>query len=308
MNKLLGDVRDVFFNNIKKNFIKNKKYHILTNDADVHALKSLRNDKRFIDVGVAEQNLINIASGIAKNNKLPIVYGFCTFLTFRCYEQLKFNVGSHNLNCKIVGVGPGYSFSNDGPTHHGIQDLYLMYLIPEFEIFNIADNNLANQLSKNIFNIPGPVYVRLDKGILDYNSNEKYDLKKGFKLIKKSKKNTNLIITSGYFNKIANDLSDEMNNFDILNFFRLKNFYKSNFINTCKKYKNIIIYDENTFFGGIMPIIQSIFHEYKYIPKLKIICSPEKQLFKYTKSRNEMLKLLKLDKLSLKKQIHNFFF
>ena len=56
-----------------------------------------------------------------------------------------------------------FSFSNDGPTHHGIQDLYLMYLIPEFEIFNVADNNLANQLSKKLFNISGQNMLDLTK-------------------------------------------------------------------------------------------------------------------------------------------------
>ena len=136
MNKLDGDVRDIFFNNIKKIFFKNNKNYILTNDSDVFALKSLRNNRRFIDAGVAEQNLINISAGLAKFNKLPIVYGFCSFLTFRCYEQLRFNIASHNLNVKIVGIGPGFSFSYDGPTHHGTQDVYLMYLIPEFEIYN----------------------------------------------------------------------------------------------------------------------------------------------------------------------------
>lgn len=301
------DIRDVFFDNIKKTFLKNNKTFILTNDADVYSLQKIKNDKRFIDAGVAEQNLINIASGISSSKKKSLVYGFCTFLTFRCYEQLKFNIGSHNLNCKIVGVGPGYSFSNDGPTHHGIQDLYLMYLIPEFEIFNVADNNLANQLSKNLFNISGPVYVRLDKGILNYNLKEKYNLKKGFKLLKIVKKNKNLIITSGYFNKIANDLSKETKNFDILNLFRFKNFDKKNFIKICKQYKNIVIYDENTLFGGINPILQSLFTENKYTPKLKIVCSPDRQLFKYSKSREEILSILKINKFSLKKNIYNFF-
>ena len=92
-------------------------------------------------------------------------YIFCTFLTFRCYEQIKFSLASHNSNCKIVGIGPGYSFSNDGPTHHGIQDIYLMYLIPEMDIYNIADNNFANLVSKKINQIKGPTYIRLDKGI-----------------------------------------------------------------------------------------------------------------------------------------------
>ena len=55
------------------------------------------------------------------------MFGFCTFLTFRCYEQLKFNIGSHNQNVKVVGIGPGYSFSYDGPT-----PWYTRYLFNEF--------------------------------------------------------------------------------------------------------------------------------------------------------------------------------
>ena len=151
--KFTQDIRDIFFNNIRKTFKKNKNFYILTNDADVHALRVLRKEKRFIDAGVAEQNLVNIASGISKKNSLALIYGFCTFLTFRCYEQIKFSLASHNSNCKIVGIGPGYSFSNDGPTHHGIQDIYLMYLIPEMEIYNISDNNLAEKISRNILKI-----------------------------------------------------------------------------------------------------------------------------------------------------------
>ena len=85
MKNFNGDVRDIFFENIKKNFLKNKKNFILTNDADVFALKKVRKNKRFIDSGVAEQNLINISAGLAKYNNLPLIYGFCSFLTFRCY-------------------------------------------------------------------------------------------------------------------------------------------------------------------------------------------------------------------------------
>ena len=77
-----------------------------------------------------------------------IVYGFC-ILTFRCYEQIKFNLASHKVNCKIVGIGPGYSFPYDGPTHRHTRFI-LMYLIPEMEVFNIADNNLSTKFPKTI--------------------------------------------------------------------------------------------------------------------------------------------------------------
>jgi transketolase len=300
MNKILGDVRDIFFNNIKKKFIKNKKFYILTNDADVFALKSLRKNKRFIDAGVAEQNLINIASGIAKNDSMPLVYGFCTFLTFRCYEQLRFNIGSHKLNVKIVGIGPGYSFSYDGPTHHGTQDLYLMYLIPEFEIINISDNNLANLISKNIDKIKGPTYIRLDKGNLEYNSHINYNIDKGFELTSFSKIKKNLIITTGYFCKTANEVSYELNNVSVLNLFKFKNFDKKKLIKTIQKYKNIIIYDENSKNGGITTILSNFFIENQLNLKVTILASKDIQSFFYSQERESVLKKFGLDKNKLK--------
>ena len=252
------DIRDIFFNNIKKKFKSNKNYYILTNDADVHALRSIKNNKRFIDVGVAEQNLINVASGLCYNKGQSLVYGFWTFLTFRCYEQIKFNIGSHNLNCKIVGIGPGFSFSYDGPTHHGTQDLYLMYLIPEMQIINISDNNLANIVSKNINKFPGPTYIRIDKGNLNYNSKVKYNLYDGFNLVFKNKKIKTLIITSGYFCKLAIEEAENQNDIDVLNLFKFKNINEIKLIKIIKKYKKIIIYDESSYSGGFSVIILSL--------------------------------------------------
>lgn len=296
------DIRDIFFDNIKNTFLRKKNIFILTNDADIYSLQKIKKNKRFIDAGVAEQNLINIAAGLASQKKLPLIYGFCTFLTFRCYEQLKFNIGSHNLNCKIIGIGPGYSFSNDGPTHHGIQDLYLMYLIPEFEIYNISDNNLANLISKKLFTMNGPVYVRLDKGILDYNNDIQYDIKKGYALTISVKGNKKLIITTGIFNKIANELALK-NKIDVLNLFRIKNFNKKGFLNLCKKYDKIIIYDESTMHGGITPIIQNLFLHHNLKKDITYLCSPDRQVFKYAQTREKILEILKISKQHLSKII-----
>lgn len=294
------DIRDIFFENIKNQFLKDKTMYILTNDADVYSLQSIKINKRFIDAGVAEQNLVNMAAGLGANNKKTLVYGFCTFLTFRCYEQLKFNIASHNANCKIIGVGPGFSFSNDGPTHHGIQDIQLFNLIPEFEIINISDNNLANIVSKNLFKIKGPVYVRLEKGVQNYNSNIIYNLNQGFQFTKKYKTSKKIIITTGYFCKIANEVSDKKK-IDVLNLFRLKNFNHKKFINICSKYDEIVVYDENTEYGGILPIILNIFSKKKVKSKIKTLCIKDKQYFIYSDNREKILFKLKIDKKSLEK-------
>ena len=299
------DIRDIFFNNIKKTFIKNKNFYICTNDADVFSLKDLRNKKRFIDAGVAEQNLINISAGLASQKKIPLIYGFCTFLTFRCYEQIKFNIASHNLDCKIVGIGPGFSFPYDGPTHHGIQDLYLMYLIPEMEIINISDNNLAEKISRNILKIKGPVYIRLDKGISNFNENVTYKINKGFEFTYSNKKNKKLIISSGKIIEIANQVSESLRECDVINFFRFKKFDKSHFKNTIKKYEKIIIFDENSYSGGISPIINDMLINIRYKGDVKYLTLPDKQIFFYNTERSELLKKFKLDFKNLRNLVKN---
>ena len=295
------DIRDIFFNTIKKKFLLNKNFYILTNDADVHALRSIKYNKRFIDVGVAEQNLINVASGLCYNNGQSLVYGFCTFLTFRCYEQIKFNIGSHNLNCKIVGIGPGYSFSYDGPTHHGVQDLYLMYLIPEMEVINISDNNLADTISKNIDKIFGPAYIRLDKGNLNYSSKIKYNLFDGFNLVYKNKNKKTLVISSGYFCNLAIEQAQNQKDVDVLNLFKFKKINEPKLIRIIKEYKKIIIYDESTYSGGFSPIVLNLLNKNRINTELKILASPNKQIFKYSLNRDDLLKYLKISKDDLKK-------
>ena len=295
------DIRDIFFNNIKKKFLSDKNFYILTNDADVHALRSIKKNNRFIDVGVAEQNLINVASGLCNNNGKSLVYGFCTFLTFRCYEQIKFNLASHKVNCKIVGIGPGYSFPYDGPTHHGIQDLYLMYLIPEMEVFNIADNNLSNQISKNINKINGPAYIRLDKGIMNYNNRIEYNISDGFNFVFKNSKADILIISSGYMCNLAINEAKNNKNISVLNLFKFKNINERKLLKFIKNYKKVIIYDECTYWGGFAPIVSGLLIKTKIKINLKILSSPDIQLFKYSQSRDEILDYLKISPKYLRK-------
>ena len=302
----MKDIRDIFFSSIAKFFKKDKKLKILTNDADVFALQKLRGHKRFIDVGVAEQNLINISAGLSKDNFKSIVYGFCTFLTFRCYEQIRFNIASMKSNVKIVGIGPGFSFPNDGPTHHGIHDLYVMYLIPEMEIINIGDNSLANIVGKRLFQIKGPTYIRIDKGNLELNKKIKYNLKKGFTYLESQKRKKNLIITTGYFCKQSLEVAKNIKNTSVINFFRFKNFDKKSFIKECLKYKKIFVYDESTIDGGITNIILKLIKDHCDIKKVKIMCCPDGQLFRYSQNRERIHKLLKIDKKSLEKFIKKY--
>jgi transketolase len=262
-------------------------------------LQQLKKNKRFIDAGVAEQNLINIAAGLSSQKKKTLIYGFCTFLSFRCYEQIRFNIASHNLDCKIVGIGPGLSFPYDGPTHHGIHDLYLMYLIPEMEIINISDNNLSNLISKNIFKIKGPAYIRLDKGNCNFNTCVDYNLSKGFEFTNKNQKSKFLAITTGSIVNSVNQVSKMRNDLDVINIFRFKNFNKSLLIKILNKYNKIFVIDENTYDGGIIPIVNKYILTAKIKTEVKYLAIPNKQIFFYNANRDILLKKFKLDILGI---------
>lgn len=304
MNLKKLDIRDIFFNNIKKIFKKNSNFYILTNDADVFSLQEIKYHERFIDVGVSEQNLINIAAGLARKGKKVLIYGFCNFLCHRSYEQIKINIGSLNLPISIVGIGPGFSFPYDGPTHHAIQDIANMFLIPEFEIFNVADNKFANFLSKNIFRFKSPTYIRLEKGICptDFSSSNYYD---GFKYTFIDKNSEILVITTGYFDNIVKKNVKKLKNYNVINLYQLKKFNKVKFVKILKKHKKILIYDENTYFGGISSIINKILLEHKldFVKILYLTCTEDKQIFKYNQSRDALLNYLNLDERELNRKL-----
>lgn len=291
------DIRDIFFKNINNYFKIDRDLYILTNDADVFALKDIKKNKRFIDVGVCEQNLINIAAGLASKKKKVVIFGFCNFLIHRAYEQIKINVGSMKLPVKIIGIGPGLSFPYDGPTHHATQDISCVYNIPEFEIFNISEPNLAYYVSKNLFKIKRPIYIRLDKGIFPpflYNN-----FNDGFNFTNK-KENKLLIISSGYFTHLANSLLKKNEfSFDLLNIFKLRDINKKKFLTSLKLYKQIIIYDENTYEGGISPMILKILIENQLNQKIYLKLLKSDQIFLYSQERDVLINSLDLGPLGL---------
>ncbi len=300
------DIRDVFFENVRKIFLKDRNFYILTNDADVFALENVKNHSRYIDTGVSEQNLINIASGLARKNKKVLIYGFCNFLSHRCFEQIKINICSMKLPVAIVGIGPGFSFSYDGPTHHGVQDLANMYTLPEMQIVNLSDNSLANHFSKNLSNIREPVYFRLDKGVLN-SCLRKNNISDGFNFYETKKKKI-LIITTGYFARLSENLINH-NQLDDVSIIDLFHFKKLNIKKLCyflKKFKKVIIYDENTSSGGISFIINDIILKNNIsFKKIKYICSPEKQIFIYRQDRQTLLKDLNIDQKNLYNNLLN---
>ncbi|MEX1281169.1 MAG: transketolase C-terminal domain-containing protein [Acidimicrobiia bacterium] len=115
---------------------------------------------RFIDVGIAEQTMIGAAAGLALRGRVPIVHALSTFLTLRAFEFIRTDVGIPALPVKLVGAVPGFLSDGNGPTHQAIEDIALMWGIPDMGIFAPADEDELLEGLPAVIADPRPWYIR----------------------------------------------------------------------------------------------------------------------------------------------------
>jgi transketolase len=118
---------------------------------------------RFYNVGVAEQNMVGLATGLAEAGFLPFVYSIATFATMRPYEFIRNGPVLHQLPVRIVGVGGGFEYGTAGPTHHALEDVGILRVQPDLTIVVPADYMQTRTALRATWDIPGPVYYRLGK-------------------------------------------------------------------------------------------------------------------------------------------------
>ena len=116
---------------------------------------------QFIECGVAEQNMVGIAAGLALSGKIPFATSFAEFLTGRAWEQIKLDVCYNNVNVKLVGSHAGLATGEDGATHQMLEDIALMRSLPNVTILSPCDANEAYSATIAASKIKGPVYLRL---------------------------------------------------------------------------------------------------------------------------------------------------
>ena len=140
---------------------------------------------RFIDVGIAEQNMIGIAAGLAKEGNCVFATTYATFLTMRSFEQIRNNLGVMRFNVKLVGSAAGVSMGTSGNCHHSIEDIALMRVIPNMQVIAPADALETIKVMEAVSRTKQPVYVRLT-GSLNcpsvYKEDYRFEIGKGIVL------------------------------------------------------------------------------------------------------------------------------
>jgi transketolase len=139
--------------------------HLLTADLGYSVLEKFRDayPTRYTNVGVAEQNLIGIAAGMALCGKVVFVYSIANFPTLRCFEQIRNDVCYHQANVKVVAVGGGLAYGAQGYTHHGVEDLAVLRALPGMTVVAPGDPVETRLATQALAAHPGPGYLRLGK-------------------------------------------------------------------------------------------------------------------------------------------------
>lgn len=138
--------------------------------------------ERFIDCGIAEENMMGVAAGLAAAGKVPFASSFAMFAVGRAYEQIRNSIGYPHLNVKIGASHAGISVGEDGATHQCIEDIALMRMIPGMVVINPSDYIEARAAVRAAYEYEGPVYMRFGRlavPILNDRPDYKFELGKG---------------------------------------------------------------------------------------------------------------------------------
>ncbi|HKP53415.1 MAG TPA: transketolase C-terminal domain-containing protein [Chloroflexia bacterium] len=158
-------MRAAFANTLAELAERDPRILLLSGDLGYMALEPF-SDKfpdRFFNVGVAEQNMVGLATGLAESGFIPFVYSIVTFASLRPYEFIRNGPILHQLPVRIVGVGGGFEYGTAGPTHHGLEDIGVMRVQPGISVIAPADHRQARAAFLATWDMPGPVYYRIGK-------------------------------------------------------------------------------------------------------------------------------------------------
>jgi transketolase len=158
-------VRQAFIDTLHELAAQDERIWLLTGDLGFSVLEGFAASfpDRYLNVGVAEQNLAGIAAGLALDGKIAFIYSIANFPTLRCLEQVRNDICYHRANVKIVAVGGGLTYGAHGYTHHAVEDLAIMRSLPHLAVAAPGDPTEARLATRAIAAWDGPAYLRLGR-------------------------------------------------------------------------------------------------------------------------------------------------
>ena len=217
--------------------------------------------ERFFDMGIAESNMIGVASGLASCGKIPFAASFAVFSTGRAYDQLRSSVAYPNQNVKVVGTHYGLTVGEDGATHQMLEDISLTRGLPNFTIFCPSDDLSSKWAVKEASKIKGPVYLRFCRLATPviYDENQKFEFGKG--ICFGDGKTATVFATGDMVCKAleAKEILEKENiHIRVVDFHTIKPIDKELVLKCAKETEKLISIEDHSVYGGLGDIISDI--------------------------------------------------
>lgn len=248
--------------------------------------------EQFVETGIAEQNLVSIAAGLAKIGKKSYAVSPACFLSTRSYEQCKVDVAYSNTNVKLVGISGGISYGALGMSHHSAQDIAAMSAIPNMRVYIPSDAALTKRLTEELLKDEKPAYIRVGRNAVEnVYEEEKLDFQLDQAVSVKDGEDV-LIVACGEMVKSAKDAAEKLEKEGIhaavLDMYCLKPLDEKTLIEKAKKVKAVVTVEEHAPMGGLGSMCaQTISRECPKkvytmaLPDAPVVSGTSKEVFDY---------------------------
>ena len=230
--------------------------------------------ERFINIGIAESNMMGVAAGLSTCGKIPFASTFAMFAAGRAFEQIRNSICYPKLNVKVCATHAGLTVGEDGATHQSIEDISLMRSIPNMTVINPADAVETEAAILAVAEYNGPCYVRLGRlpvSVINDAGSYKFEIGKGVTL---SQGDDVTIVATGMMVELALEakdiLSKEGINARVINIHTIKPIDKDLLIKAAKETSAMVTAEEHSIIGGLGSAVAEIVTEEYPVPVLKV--------------------------------------
>lgn len=244
-------MRTAFINTLLQCAEKDESIFLICGDLGYSVLEPFKEKfpTRFLNIGIAEQNMAGVAAGLAMEGYKVFIYSIGNFSSLRALEQIRYDICYKNLNVNIVSIGAGFAYGPLGCSHHATEDFAIMRALPNMTIYCPCDAAEAKWSVENLLNDPGPSYLRIGKageplvhtGV--FNGNDK-----GMNYVRQE--GSKLIISTGalvYWIKTKFEKDD----CSILSICKFNDETKDSLVQDIEKFAEVVCYEEHQLNGGL---------------------------------------------------------
>jgi len=233
--------------------------------------------ERFLNVGVAEQNLIGVATGLSLEGFIPFCASFAVFLPGRCFDQIRVSVCQNRANVKLIGGHLGFSNFGDGASAQAVEDIALMRSLPEMVVLCPYDGQETKELVKVAVEYNGPVYLRISKSeVPNSDTGHPSPFKVGGSRILKEGKDLTILSHGPIFGEVLKAISYKLSAFDVevIDAYSIKPLDKETILKSAAKTGKVLVVEEHSIYGGLGSAVAELLSQEYPLP-VKILGIPD---------------------------------